>query len=74
MACTVVITDTGPSKSFNVNIGLHQRSVLSPLMFDVFMDIGVVSRVVVCGVISSYGTNDGRTWGMCSRMERYPSW
>ena len=31
--CTVVGTDTGLSKSFEVKVGLHQGSVLSPLFF-----------------------------------------
>ena len=37
VACTIVRTDTGPSESFKLNVGLHQRSVLSPLMFAVFI-------------------------------------
>ena len=40
-ACTVVGTDAGLSESFEVNVGLHQGSVLSPLLFP-------VRREVVC--------------------------
>ena len=32
-ACTVVRTDDGLSESFEVKVGLHQGSVLSPLLF-----------------------------------------
>ena len=45
VACTVIRTDTAPNESFDVNVGLHQMSVLSPLLFSVVMDIDVVSRV-----------------------------
>ena len=37
-ACTVVRTDVGLSESFEVKVGLHQGSVLSPLLFAV-MDV-----------------------------------
>ena len=40
-ACIVVRTDAGISESFEVNVGLHQGSVLSPLLFAAVM--GVVS-------------------------------
>ena len=40
-ACIVVRTDTGPIESFEVNVGLHQRSVL--LLASV-MEIDVVSN------------------------------
>ena len=36
-ACTVVRTDAG--LSFEVKIGLHQGSVLSPLLFAAVMDV-----------------------------------
>ena len=35
--CTVVRTDAGPNKSFEV--GLYQRSVLSPLLFAVLINV-----------------------------------
>ena len=36
-ACTVVRTDAGLSESFAVKVGLHQGSVLSPLLFSAVM-------------------------------------
>ena len=52
-ACTIVRIDAGLSESFDVKVGLHQGSVLSPLLFAAVMD--VVSsekwssfRVAVC--------------------------
>ena len=38
-ACTVVRTDAGLSESFEVKVGLHQGSVLSPLFFAAVMDV-----------------------------------
>ena len=38
-ACTVVTTDAGLSESFEVKVGLHQGSVLSPLLFAAAMDV-----------------------------------
>ena len=38
-ACTVVKTDAGLSENFEVKVGLHQGSVLSPLLFAVVMDV-----------------------------------
>ena len=38
-ACTVVKTDAGLSESFDVKLGLHQGSVVSPLLIAVVMDI-----------------------------------
>ena len=38
-ASTVVRTDTGLSESFEVNVGLHQRSVMNPLLFAAVMDV-----------------------------------
>ena len=49
-ACTVVRTDAGLSKSFEVKVGLHQGSVLSPLLFAAIMD--VVSSEVRSGLPS----------------------
>ena len=37
--CTVVRTDAGLSESFEVNVGLHQGSVLDPLLFAAVMDV-----------------------------------
>ena len=38
-ACTIVRTDAGLSESFKVKIGLHQGSVMSPLLFAAVMDV-----------------------------------
>ena len=38
-ACTIVRTDAGLSESFEVKVGLHQWSVLSPLLFAAIMDV-----------------------------------
>ena len=38
-ACTVVRTDAGVSESFEVKVGLHKGSVLSPLLFAAVMDV-----------------------------------
>ena len=38
-AQTVVTTTEGDSKAFNVKVGLHQGSVLSPLLFVIVMEI-----------------------------------
>ena len=38
-ACTVVRTDAGLSESFEVKVGLHQGSVLSPLLFAGVMNV-----------------------------------
>ena len=37
--CTVVRTDGGVSESFEVKVGLHQGSVLSPLLFTAVVDV-----------------------------------
>ena len=37
--CIVVKTDAGLSESFDVKVGLHQGSVLSPQLFAVVMDV-----------------------------------
>ena len=49
-ACTVVRTYAGISESFEVNVGLHQGSVLSPLLSADVMD--VVSSEVRSGLPS----------------------
>ena len=38
-ACTVVRTDAGLSERFEVKVGLHQGSVLSPLLYAAVMDV-----------------------------------
>ena len=51
-ASTVVRTDAGLSESFEVTVGLHQGSVLSPLLFAAVMD--VVSSEVRSGLPSEF--------------------
>ena len=43
-------TDDGLSESFEVKVGLHQGSVLSPLLFAAVMDVVYIPafRVAVC--------------------------
>ena len=41
-ACTVVKTDAGLSERFDVKVGLHQGSALSPLLFALVMRCFVV--------------------------------
>ena len=50
-ACAVIKIDAGLSDSFDVKVGLHQGSVLSPLLFAVVMD--VVSSEARSGVLYS---------------------
>ena len=38
-ACTVIRSDAELIESFKVKVGLHQGSVLSPLLFDIVMDV-----------------------------------
>ena len=47
LAQTVVRTTEGDSKAFNVNIGLHQGSVLSSLLFVIVMELFPESPYVV---------------------------
>jgi len=47
-AQTVVRTTEGDSKSFNVKVALHQRSVLSPLLFVLAMEM--ISRELRTGL------------------------
>jgi len=47
-AQTVVRTTEGDSKAFNVKIGLHQGSVLSPLLFVIVMEM--ISRELRAGL------------------------
>ena len=47
-AQTVVRTIEGYSKAFNVKVGLHQGSVLSPLLFVIVMEM--ISRELRAGL------------------------
>ena len=47
-AQTVVRTTEGDSKAFNVKVGLHQRSALSPLLFVIVMEM--ISRELRTGL------------------------
>ena len=53
-AQTVVRTTEGDSKAFNVKVGLHQGSVLSPLLFVIVMEMisratsRIASGIAVC--------------------------
>ena len=47
-AQTIVRTVEGDSKVFNVKVGLHQRSVLSPLLFVIVMEM--ISRELRAGL------------------------
>jgi len=47
-AQTVVRTTEGDSKGFNVKVGLHQGSVLSPLLFVIVMEM--ISRELRAGL------------------------
>ena len=51
-ACTVVRIHAGLSESFKVKVGLHQGSVLSPLLFAAVMD--VVSSEARSGLPSEF--------------------
>ena len=55
--CTVVIRDAGLSKRFEMKVGLHQGSVLNPLLFVVVMD--VVSSKARSGIPSELLYADG---------------
>jgi len=47
-AQTIVRTTEGDSKAFNVKVGLHQGSVLSPLLFVIVMEM--ISRELRAGL------------------------
>ena len=51
-ACTIIRTDAGLIESFEVKVGLHQWSVLSPLLFAAVMD--VVSSEARSGLPSEF--------------------
>ena len=51
-ACTVVRTDSGLSECFEGNVGLHQWSLLSPLLLTVVMD--VISSEPRSGLLSCH--------------------
>ena len=51
-AQTVVRTTEGDSKAFNVKVGLHQGSVLSPLLFVIVMEM--ISRELRAGLSLEY--------------------
>ena len=55
-AQTVVRTTEGDSKAFNVKAGLHQGSVLSPLLFVLVMEM--ISRELRAGL----------PWNYCMQM------
>ena len=56
-AHTVVLTDDAMTEEFEVDVGLHQGSALSPLLFIIVMDSrqgrkvwgSAVEAIVVCG-------------------------
>ena len=47
-AQTVIRTTEGDSKAFNVKVGLHQGSVLSPILFVIVMEM--ISRELRAGL------------------------
>ena len=61
-------SDAGQRKSFQVKVGLHQGSVLSPLLFSIVMGVvssearsGLPSELMYADDVVLTGTNDG-TW------------
>ena len=62
VACTVVITDTGPGENFEVNVGFHKGSADCSHGHRCSLQREI--RNLPSELISSYGTNDGGT-GWC---------
>ena len=48
-ACTIVRTDAGLSESFEVKVGFHQGSALSPLLFAADSDFESIFRRTLLG-------------------------
>ena len=67
-ACTVVRTDAGESKSFEVKVGLHQWSVLIPLLFSAVMD--VVSSEARSGLRAGKHTTVHGVHHTCDKLSR----
>ena len=68
-AYTVVRTDAGPSDSYEVKVGLHKGSVLSPLLFTVVMDTvssearkGLPSEMLHADDLVLMSLVDGAAW------------
>jgi len=59
-------TTEGDSKAFNVKVGLHQESVLSPLLFVIVMEM--ISRELQAGDKHGFGSrrNRCRRWSLYS--------
>ena len=67
-----VRTDAGLSESFQVKVGLHEGSVLSPLLFAAVMDVvsiearsGLPSELMYVDNLVRHGTNNVTAWQTC---------